>query len=129
VLIDTDGRVLLRKPKNEFDNYVWTFAKGRPLPGEKPEQAALRAVLEECGVKAGIVRRIPGTFAGGTSDTIYYLMRPMETGLPMDDETEEIRWVDVDQAKKVISLTRNKVGRKRDLAVLDAALAARESDV
>lgn len=29
VLFDDQGRVLLRRPANEFDGYVWTFAKGR----------------------------------------------------------------------------------------------------
>jgi hypothetical protein len=42
VLIDTNGRVLLRRPKSDFDGYVWTFPKGRPDAGETPEQAALR---------------------------------------------------------------------------------------
>lgn len=128
MLIDTDGRILLRKPKREFDGYVWTFAKGRPSHDELPEEAALREVREECGVNAEIVGKIPGEFVGGTSHTIYFLMRPIETGYPIDDETEEVRWVDVDQARKLISLTRNKIGRERDLAVLEAALAAKESE-
>jgi hypothetical protein len=29
VLIDQKGRVLLRKPKVEYDGYVWTFPKGK----------------------------------------------------------------------------------------------------
>ena len=44
VVFDRDGRVLLRKPKNEFDGYKWTFAKGRPKAGETPAQTALTEV-------------------------------------------------------------------------------------
>jgi len=32
---DDEGLVLLRKPKNEFDGYKCTFAKGRPKAGRK----------------------------------------------------------------------------------------------
>jgi 8-oxo-dGTP pyrophosphatase MutT (NUDIX family) len=42
-------RVLLRRPRGDFDGYVWTFPKGRPEPGETPELAALREVKEETG--------------------------------------------------------------------------------
>ena len=30
VVIDAKGRVLLRRPKGDFDGYVWTFPKGQP---------------------------------------------------------------------------------------------------
>src|SRR5262249_43601458 len=62
------------EPSNHFDGYVWTFPKGRPEPGETPEEAALREVLQETGVEAAITDQIPGTFAGGTTDNVYYLM-------------------------------------------------------
>src|SRR5205814_6042280 len=38
VLIDESGRVLLRKPKDLHKTRVWTFAKGKPEPGETAEQ-------------------------------------------------------------------------------------------
>ena len=44
VVIDDHGRILLRKPANGFDGYVWTFPKGRPQSGETDEQA--HALLE-----------------------------------------------------------------------------------
>ncbi len=49
VIINEAGLVLLREPSNHHGGYVWTFAKGRAKPGEAPEQAALREVLEETG--------------------------------------------------------------------------------
>jgi hypothetical protein len=34
VVIEPNGRLLLRRPKGDFDGYVWTFPKGRPDAGE-----------------------------------------------------------------------------------------------
>ena len=58
------GRVLLRRPKGDFDGYVWTFPKGRPDAGETPEQAALREVKEETGYSAKVIGKLPGSFRG-----------------------------------------------------------------
>ena len=54
VVFDATGRLLLRRPSGGFDGTAWTFAKGRPDPGEKPEQTALREVLKKpgCGLKS-----------------------------------------------------------------------------
>lgn len=125
VVFDRDGLLLLRKPKNEYDGYKWTFAKGRPKTGEAPEQTALNEVFEETGVKCEIVGRIPGTFRGGVTDNTYFLMAPTSTGHSFDEETQEIRWVTVEDARKLIAQTVNKAGRVRDLAVLAAAVEQR----
>lgn len=124
VIFDDDGRVLLREPKNQFDGYVWTFPKGRPNPGEDPEEAALREVLEESGVTAEIVAQVPGSFKGGSTDNFYYLMRPVRIGQALDDETEAVRWATHEEAKALIAKTTNATGRKRDLKVLEAAMLA-----
>ena len=124
VLIDPQGRILLREPQNHYDGYVWTFAKGKPNEGEGPEAAALREVREETGFDAEIIDQIPGVFTGGTGASAYYLMRPLDQKSAVDPkETAGIRWVTADEARALISKTTNKIGKKRDLAVLDAALA------
>jgi 8-oxo-dGTP diphosphatase len=55
VLVNDQGQVLLRRVTNDFGGYRWTYPKGRPDPGETPEQAALRETLEEVGYQAEIV--------------------------------------------------------------------------
>ncbi len=123
VIFDDLGRVLLRKPKGEFDGCVWTFPKGRPSPGETPEEAALREVLEETGVEARIIGDVEGNFEGGTTVNQCYLMAPLRTDGSFDTETEGIRWVSHEEARKLIGETRNFTGRNRDLRVLEAAVA------
>lgn len=36
VVVDAEGRVLLREPADHFGGYVWTFPKGRPDANESP---------------------------------------------------------------------------------------------
>lgn len=51
-------------------------------------------------------------------------MSPVETGLPFDKETSEVRWATFEEAKALISQSTNPSGKKRDRMVLDAAMAA-----
>lgn len=123
VLIDSDGRVLLREPTGHYGQYVWTFAKGGPQPGETPEQTALREVLEETGYEAEIVCALAGEFVGETSVTRFYLMRPKQLVQEPCWETVEVRWVSKSEADALIQQTTREVGRSRDLAVLAAAFS------
>ena len=77
VLLRNTGHILLREPTNHFDGYVWTFAKGKPDPGETSETTALREVLEETGYQAEVVDILPGVFHSGLSSNAYYVMRPV----------------------------------------------------
>lgn len=122
VVINQQGRILLREPKKHFDNYVWTFPKGRQRPGETPEETAFREVLEETGIKAEIMERLPGVYEGGTTETIFFLMSLIEDTGKFDGETQSIIWVNPEEARDLISMTTNPIGRKRDLKVLEEAL-------
>ena len=123
IVVDGAGRVLLRRPKGDYDGYVWTFPKGRPDPGEDAATCALRETAEETGHAARILAPVPGGFAGGTSVTAYFLMRADGPPGPHDGETVATRWATPDEAKALIARTKNATGRMRDLAVLQAALA------
>ena len=122
VLVNDTGEVLLREPKNHFDNYVWTFAKGKPDNNETPAETALRELYEETGYRAEIIGVLPGTYASGLSTNAYFLAKPSNTTPdPFSWETQSIQWASFEKAQNLIGETTNVLGRKRDLAVLKAA--------
>jgi 8-oxo-dGTP diphosphatase len=121
VVVNAEGRVLLREPTNHFDGYVWTLAKGRPAPGDTPEQAALREVGEETGAEVRIVCRIPGVYRSLSSGTVYFLMAYVRSVGEPDWETQALRWADFAEAYALVEQTTNVAGRRRDRAVLEAA--------
>lgn len=124
VLINDRGEVLLREPSGHFGGYTWTFAKGRPDPGETPAEAALREVLEETGQGAVILEAIPKIFPGTTSSTAFFLMSPVGEAGAFSSETVATIWVGESEARKRIGMSKSSTGRRRDLDVLEAGLAA-----
>lgn len=121
VVVDTRGRVLLREVEGHYDGYIWSFAKGRPDPGESPRQAALREVKEEMGVDARILLPLPSSFTGSTTQTQFFLMVVDERSVDMNHrckETSGLCWALPHEAERLISQTTNELGRERDLMVL-----------
>lgn len=125
VVVDGRGRLLLRKSAGGFDGTGWNFPKGRPNAGETPEQAALREVWEETGVKATIIAPIPGEYAGETTINRYWLMSLLEETGQLDAETEAARWMTADEARSAIEQGNSRAKRQRDLAVLAAVMKLR----
>lgn len=121
VLVDQSGRILLRKPSGEYGGYSWTFTKGTVDAGETAEAAALRETYEESGYRCRIIKKL-GEFSSGFSDTIFYLAQPLDFDEDLGWETEAVGWFTPEEARTAISTTPNFAGRRRDLAVLDAAL-------
>jgi NUDIX domain len=83
----TPEPLLYTRAKGRCDPYVWTFLKGGPNAGESPEAAAVREVQEEAGVLAEVVKSIPGSLEGGTTENVYFLMRPLKETGKLDEET------------------------------------------
>jgi 8-oxo-dGTP pyrophosphatase MutT (NUDIX family) len=73
IVVWRDRVILRRTARGE-----WVFPKGWIDPGETAEQAAVREVREEAGVRAEIVR-LAGSASyeadGETREVVYYLMR------------------------------------------------------
>ena len=124
ILVDGTGRILLREPARHFGGYVWTFAKGRPDPGESPEETALREVREETGYKAKISGIIPEVFAGDTSHTLFFRMAPVGRQHALGPETARTEWVDAEKAARLVAMTTTAAGRRRDQRVLAALKSA-----
>lgn len=123
VVFDEQGRILLREPANHYDNYVWTFAKGKIDASESPLQCAIREVREETGVTFEAVGTIKGSHKGGSGQNNYFLGRATKSTGVLDAETSRIRWVGWDEAEDLIKQTTNATGRARDLEVLKRARA------
>jgi 8-oxo-dGTP pyrophosphatase MutT (NUDIX family) len=123
VVINAASQVLLREPAGHYKGDRWTFAKGKPEPGESPEQTALREVFEETGCRAVIVARIPGSFDGSRTINEYFLMAPLEDTRRFDGETQAVHWASAEEARQLIELNERPRRRRRDLRVLKLALA------
>jgi len=90
----------------------WTFPKGKLDKKESFEEAALREVWEETGMKCSII-----SFAGTTNYThrkgkakivAYYLMTPHEGEFEANDEVDELVWLPVDQVRSHLTWDRDK---------------------
>lgn len=102
--------------------YVWTFPKGKvDGPGDHGEPYALREVLEETGYSAEIIAKLPGVYRDRTSQTEFFLMRPVGEPIAFDKETQSIIWVTFEEDRKRIGKTTNSGDRARDLTVLPDA--------
>jgi 8-oxo-dGTP pyrophosphatase MutT (NUDIX family) len=92
---------------------LWALPKGTPEPGETIEQAALREVREETGVEVqaeAVVGDIKYWFSRPQQGVRYnktvhhFLMRPTGGDPELHDhEFDEVRWVPVQEALKLMS--------------------------
>ena len=102
IIINNEGKILIRKAAGKFGfegmPHSWTLSKGKADKGESPEDAALREVLEETGIKGSITSEVPGHFTSKNSSTKFFLMNVDEDTGKFDDETAEVKWVDPSEA-------------------------------
>jgi 8-oxo-dGTP diphosphatase len=74
-LIDVDGRVLLcQRPEGKMMAGLWEFPGGKVEPGETPEQALIREMKEELGIKLCDHCFAPLTFVSHRYETFHLLM-------------------------------------------------------
>jgi 8-oxo-dGTP diphosphatase len=101
----------------------WSFPKGKLEPDESFEDAAVREVLEETGLKCRL-----GIFLGHTEYrdrkdrpkvVAYWAMEVIDDGtFTPNDEVDEVRWVDLGEASTLLTYERD-----RELLVVLAAAA------
>jgi 8-oxo-dGTP diphosphatase len=104
-LVTRDGLVcLVHRPK--YDD--WSLPKGKLDPGESFEQAALREVEEETGLRCRLAEELSEVRyddAKGRPKVVrYWLMEVVEDlGFSPNAEVDELRWVGVDGAASLLS--------------------------
>lgn len=85
----------------------WTLPKGKLDGEETPEQAALREVREETGMRCQIVRPAGCTAyidrRGRDKIVCYWIMQPLEGRFAPNAEVDSLRWVTVDEALALLS--------------------------
>jgi 8-oxo-dGTP diphosphatase len=85
----------------------WSFPKGKLDRGEGWEEAALREVREETGLRCGLGRELPPAFytdgKGRAKAVRYWLMDVQEGAFAANDEVDELRWVSPDDAEALLS--------------------------
>lgn len=100
VVVDAEGRVLVVH-RRRYDD--WSLPKGKLDAGETSEDAALREVEEETGVRCELGRELPPVryeVKGRLKEVRWWLMRPVGEAPPeeRDDEVDELRWLAPDEA-------------------------------
>jgi 8-oxo-dGTP diphosphatase len=109
VVMRDDGEVLVvHRPR--YDD--WSLPKGKLDPGETFEEAALREVWEETGVRARLVRELPSveySVRDRPKLVRYWLMEvESDPGFAPNDEVDSVRWLSPADAVELLSYDRDR---------------------
>jgi 8-oxo-dGTP diphosphatase len=101
-LVDAEGKILLaRRPEGKKLAGLWEFPGGKLHPGETPEAALARELLEELGITVQEKDLAPFTFASHAYERFHLLM-PLFlcrrwAGTPQPREGQALAWVAPDR--------------------------------
>jgi 8-oxo-dGTP diphosphatase len=108
VVQDAEGRiVVVHRPR--YDD--WSLPKGKLDPGETFEEAALREVWEETGLRARLVRFLPSVHyevRGRSKEVRYWLMAAEPGTFTPNDEVDQLRWLSPADALELLTYERDK---------------------
>jgi 8-oxo-dGTP diphosphatase len=104
-----NGKVaVVHRPK--YDD--WSLPKGKLDPGERFEEAALREVEEETGLRCRLGRELPSSEyrdAKGREKLVrYWEMVPVEGEFTPTKEVDELRWLEPPGAAQLLSYDRDR---------------------
>jgi 8-oxo-dGTP diphosphatase len=114
------GVVLRRSPSGTLETVLvhrpayhdWTFPKGKLLRGETEEEAAVREVEEETGLRCELGREVGTTSyrdqQGRQKTARYWEMTTVEGKLAATNEVDEARWVPVEEAADMLTHGRDR---------------------
>jgi 8-oxo-dGTP diphosphatase len=90
----------------------WSYPKGKLEPGEREEEAAVREVEEETGLRCRLDRELATTRyedARGRPKTVrYWLMTPVAGMLAPANEIDDARFVSVAEARGLLTYERDR---------------------
>ena len=103
-LVLRDGEVaVVHRPR--YDD--WSLPKGKLDSGESFEEAALREVEEETGLRCSLGRSLGDTSYRDRKERMklvrYFEMHPEHGEFAPNDEVDELRWVALDEAGELLS--------------------------
>jgi 8-oxo-dGTP diphosphatase len=111
-----DGMEVLLVHRLEYDD--WSLPKGKAHDGESDEEAALREVKEETGLRGDLLFELPSTRYrnghGRPKVVRYWAMRPVGGEAAPATEVDELRWLQLDEAAEQLTWE----GDRRVLAAL-----------
>jgi len=112
LVFQDDDVLLVHRP--QYDD--WTFPKGKAEEDESDEECALREVHEETGLRCALDEEIGVTeyvdAKGRPKRVRWWRMHPLaDDGFVANAEVDELRWLDADGARALLTY-------ERDLALL-----------
>ena len=84
----------------------WSLPKGKLDKGESWEQAALREVEEEIGLRCRLGAELPPVtydVEKGRKVVRYWLMEPESGGFTPNEEVDEVRWLSPREAEQLLT--------------------------
>jgi 8-oxo-dGTP diphosphatase len=103
-LLNEEGKVLLAKrPPGRPLAGLWEFPGGKVDPGEDPETALIRELMEELGIEIARADLVPLTFASHAYPEFHllmplYLCKRWEVDIAAQ-ENQELLWVKPDELR------------------------------
>ena len=105
-ILEIDGKILLVKRKNPPFKDFWAFPGGFVKYGERTEEAVVREVFEETGIKTR-VKDLLGVYSDPERDprghtvSIVYVLEYIEGSPKGADDAKEARFFPIEEVKRM----------------------------